>query len=196
MLPPIDHVVEGTSKVISQYRDKPKFMTRVACYLFMLQRIEDAFQALSTAFNVDTATGFRLDWVGRKVGQPRIGSDDSVYRIYIKARIRANRSRGKIADLQAVADLLLHDWAYFEGPQYIQVETNDNLTLEGARAVYSLLHDAKPAGPTLFLLYGTEEPEFQWGYLAADPALPGGLDTIASVDLSGLFSKVIGPKDL
>ncbi len=191
---PVDHVVEGTSKVISQYRDKPKFMLRVACYLFMLQRIEDAYQAISSAFSVDTATGFRLDWVGRKVGQPRIGSNDEVYRIFIKARIRANRSRGKVSDLQAVAELLLTDWAYFEGPQFIQIDTIDDLSLEEAKAVYALLHDAKPAGPSLYLLYGPNDLKF--GYVSANPSLPGGLDTVAGVDLAGLFAKLIGPGDL
>lgn len=71
------------------------------------QDLEDALQTLFTLFSIDDCEGVQLDIIGRVVGQPRNSVDDATYRVYLKARILANRSTGTTEDLYAVFNALL-----------------------------------------------------------------------------------------
>ena len=186
MISSIDHILDGTSKVISQYRGRPKFLARLACYLWQVQHIEDAIFAVRGAFSPDTAVGFRLDWIGRKVGQPRLGTDDA-YRALIKARIRVNRSQGKFADLLAVAGILFDAWTYDEWGTTIQVYTSDAMTAEFREVAHTLLQRAAPGGVPVYLLQ-SEEPAFEFAVATADMTEPGGFDTAAGLSTAGLWS--------
>jgi hypothetical protein len=190
---PINHIEDGTSKVISQYRGKPKFLLRLACYLNQIQHAEDQLALIHEAFRPDTAVGFRLDWIGRKVGQPRVGASDDVFRLYIKARIAANRSQGKIQDQESIAGLLLVNWDYQELPLSITLETSDALTLEQATAIWQLLQLAAPAGVPVHLVIGDETPDFVFDGVADDHTLAGGFDTVAGDATAGLLARVIAP---
>jgi hypothetical protein len=186
MIPPIDHILDGTSKVISQYRGRPKFLSRLACYLWQIQHIEDAIFAVRNAFSPDTATGFRLDWVGAKVGQSRLGTDDT-YRALIKARIRVNRSQGKFTDFLAVGDILFTSWTYDEWATTIQVYTSDVLSTEYLDVAGALLQAAAPGGIPVFLL-DSPGPAFEFASTGADLTAPGGFDTAAGFSTAGLWS--------
>jgi hypothetical protein len=74
-----------------------------------VQTLEDAFQQLLTERGVDTAVGAQLDVLGRIVGQERAGMLDDDYRRLVRARISVNRSKGTIADVISVADLIVDD---------------------------------------------------------------------------------------
>jgi hypothetical protein len=189
LIPKIDHIADGTSKVISQYRNKPKFLIRLACYLEQVQHIEDAIFAVRDAFNPDTAVGFRLDWIGRKVGQTRVGGDDT-YRIYIKARIRVNRSSGKAADVQGVAGLLLSNFTYDEWGTTIQVFTPATIPVVALTVIHDLLQAAAPAGVPLFLLCPEGFPSFEFAVEGADLTQPGGFDTQAGDFHAGYWSTI------
>lgn len=185
----LDHIADGTSKVISQYQGRPKLMSRIACYLNLVQQVEDAYHAIHEAFRPETATGFRLDWIGKKVGQPRVSADDNVYRKYIFGRIRANRSLGQIPDIEAVAKLLLSRWWYRELSLHIEVETDDALTPTMSQAVQSMLQRAAPAGVRVYLIVSIH-PWFEFT-TAAEGVLSGhGFDTVAGLPDAGLLSEV------
>ncbi|MGN6108545.1 MAG: hypothetical protein ACTHU0_25795 [Kofleriaceae bacterium] len=84
-----------------------------------LQDVQNALVQLLTLRGIDVAVGAQLDVLGKKVGQPRNGLSDDVYRRYIRARIIANRSRGSIGDVLRVADLVIYDdVAYLHLKQY------------------------------------------------------------------------------
>jgi len=151
-LAPIDHIKDGVSKVVTQYQGKPKFLTYLAVFLDQVQKLEDQAQAVVDSFRLDTATGFRLDWIGRKVGQPRIGSSDDVYRTYIRGRIAANRSRGRIPDVIRVAALLLTNYQYEQFSTTIAIYSTDDMTQEMRQAAWSLLQSAAPAGVLVWLV--------------------------------------------
>jgi hypothetical protein len=190
VIPTIDHIQDGAAKVISQYRNKPKFLLRLACYLNQIQHIEDAIFALRAAFNPDTATGFRLDWIGRKVGQARLGSD-STLRLLAKARIRVNRSQGKTSDLAAVGNLLLSlGWTYDEWGTTIQIYTADDLTPLMIETVQDLLQATAPGGVPVFLLQTAGSPAFEFAVEGSDLALSGGFDTEAGDTNAGIWSTV------
>ena len=189
MIPKIDHIADGTSKVISQYRNKPRFLIRLACYLNQVQHIEDAIFAVRDAFNPDTATGFRLDWIGRKVGQTRVGGDGT-YRICIKARIRVNLSSGKASDVQAVAGLLLGAWTYDEWGTTIQISTQTTIPVVALTVIHDLLQAAAPAGVPLFLLCPEGFPAFEFAVEGSDLTQPGGFDTEAGAFAGGFWSTI------
>lgn len=151
-LPVIDHILDGASKVITQYRDKPTFLCYLAVYLEQVQHLEEQAAAIPAAFLVDSATGFRLDWIGRKVGQTRIGSNDDTFRTYIKGRIASNRSRGRIVDVCRIAALILSTWSYEQFSTTVVVYTSDDLTLEMRQAVWDMLQRAAPAGVLVYLI--------------------------------------------
>ncbi len=66
------------------------------------QDLEDAFQSLLIFLDIDNAEGAQLDMIGDIVEQPRSGVDDPIYRLYLRAKIRANKSSGTPEDLYAV----------------------------------------------------------------------------------------------
>ena len=192
MLATINHIVEGTSRVISQYRDKTQFLLRLACYLDMVQRFEDELPKVSAAFDPATATGFRLDWLGLRVGQPRRGVSDDTYRPWILARIAANRSLGKIADIRKIAALLLPAWRTWQEPLAIYVDASADGTTDVAQEVQALLQRAAPAGVPIILEHGLEDPQFTFA-VVGDTTTDGCWDTEAGVSNAGYLSKGIGP---
>lgn len=67
---------------------------------------EDAAQSLFSLLSIEDSVGQQLDVIGRIVGQARVGLADSIYRIYLRARIAANRSTGVPEDIYTVFRLL------------------------------------------------------------------------------------------
>ena len=149
---PADHIAEGTSKVITQYAQKPVFMTYLAVFLNQIQLVENAAADVLDAFTLDNAVGFRLDWVGAKVGQTRIGTTDDVYRRFIRGRISANRSRGSVQDVVKVARAVLDTFTYTQCSTTVAVYTRDILDEQSAASVRELLEQASGPGIQVFLV--------------------------------------------
>jgi hypothetical protein len=61
--------------------------------------LEQAGQTLLTLLDIDESEGVQLDTIGRVVGQSRNGVDDDTYRLYLSARILANKSTGTVEDI-------------------------------------------------------------------------------------------------
>lgn len=79
------------------------------------QDIENALKQMLLYRFVDTATGAQLEQLGSIVGQSRGGLVDDDYRRYLRARIVANFSKGRVEDLIKVVDLVVYDAdAYIE----------------------------------------------------------------------------------
>lgn len=74
-----------------------------------VQVTEEGLTQLLRERGVDTAEGAQLDAVGAKVGQARGGMADEEFRIFIRARISANKSNGSINDILRVIGLVLND---------------------------------------------------------------------------------------
>lgn len=98
-----NHVEEGTSKLISQFKKKPKILAFTTVYIQQLQELENAFSDLLTETNLDNAKGVHLDNIGVIVGEPRSGRTDTQYRTAISARILLNTSNGTIEDVIGIA---------------------------------------------------------------------------------------------
>lgn len=151
-------VEEGLSRLIGQHKGKPRLEAWIASYLEEVQELEDAIFETYTLRQLDNATGARLDIVGNLVGQPRVDGDDDRQRLYVKLRIRANRSRGRASDIIALAGLLFEDlgFEYDEAyPRSMTVEVFGPPDIDHNLAI-ELMRLGKTAGVALNLIYSDE----------------------------------------
>jgi len=71
-------------------------------FAVQVQQLEDLFQAMLSLASIDDASGAQLQVIGRIVGELYTGEPDAIYRLRVRARIRANASSGDPDDLYAV----------------------------------------------------------------------------------------------
>lgn len=74
-----------------------------------MQEIRDTLKTIELYRLIDNATGVTLDNIGKNVLQERGAMDDVRYRMFLKVKIRANRSGGQIDTLNEIIDALLDD---------------------------------------------------------------------------------------
>ena len=74
-----------------------------------LNEIRDTLKTIEQYRLIDNATGVTLDNIGKNVLQERGSMDDVRYRMFLKVKIRANRSGGQIDTLNEIMDVLLDD---------------------------------------------------------------------------------------
>lgn len=145
-----EHKLQGLARRLGQYLDKPRLEALLGIYLDQIQDLEDAAWQLATERFVDTAVGAQLDVLGEIVGQERLGLSDDNYRALVRARIRANKSDGKILDIYAVAFAAVGDpsWPIEYDPCYPAafVLGFGQRILFDEGIVNSLIRDATAAG--------------------------------------------------
>lgn len=97
----LDHQAQAFARLAEQYKGSVSFTGLVAIATAEHQTLE---QVLWDQFveTVDSAAGASLDVMGKVVGQPREGRDDATYRVWVKARVKVNRSGGTGADLVSI----------------------------------------------------------------------------------------------
>lgn len=98
----LDLASRAKSRLLAQYVNRPTLSALVGELGEAAQELETAVWGLIAQFNIDAAAGVWLDRLGVLVGEPRDGADDAAYRTYLRARIVANRSNGRIEDVIAV----------------------------------------------------------------------------------------------
>lgn len=86
---------------------KTRSAALLSAVLDNVQAVEDEAGWLIDSLDLDTATGAKLDLVGKRVKEPRDGRTDAVYRSFIKARILRNRSVGEGWRVARIARLML-----------------------------------------------------------------------------------------
>lgn len=102
----IDYVVDWSarlrSRLYTQFRGKVTWGQWTDVLGSLSQDWEDAAQTLLTILDIDASSGFQLDAIGRMIGQSRVGADDPTYRLYLRARVLANRSTGTAEEIYGV----------------------------------------------------------------------------------------------
>lgn len=161
MLPITDHLGEGLSRLIDRYKNKPRFAAWCASHLRQVQKLEDAAQALKASIDVDTADETRLKLLGKIVGQPQRGTLEQ-FRLYVKTRIAANRSRGTAPDLIHVAVLLLGAIRYEEGGAHVNITALEPIGTKDPDTTVEFLRDAKAGGVGLNLVFSPDLPNAFW----------------------------------
>jgi hypothetical protein len=97
-----DHQARAVARLVEHFRSGATMPKLVRAMTAENQVIEDVLRDLILKRRLDTAIGAQLDVIGRIVGQPREGRSDDVYRIWISARIRLNKTSGTGEDILAI----------------------------------------------------------------------------------------------
>lgn len=154
-----DHVQRALNRVLESDKSRAKFLKLISIWAERIQTLEDVFQQMYNALDLDSATGEALDRLGAIVGEAREGRSDATYRYWIRARARANRSAGRINDLLAVLKLVVEDTAditYTEIPdrdaEYLISILGTSVPEEQLRGI---LETVRPAGVLGDILIGS-----------------------------------------
>ena len=154
-----DHVEQGLALLLSQYKDKPRIAALLSSYLRRVQELETAIFDVLIKRLIDNAVDEQLKVIGRIVGQFNEGGwDDDTYRLFIKARIRANKSNGHgddvidVLNLVEAADFVLSE--VYPAAMYVDFET---VTDADPMILMELARRAKGSGVRLQMLYGDHD---------------------------------------
>lgn len=102
-----DFVEVSLERPTSKFKGKPNVSSFIRVRAERYQDIEDAVYSLLTQRWLDDAEGEQLNRIGQTVGEPRLGRDDTAYRVAITTRITLNSSGGEperiIQFLQSIA---------------------------------------------------------------------------------------------
>lgn len=184
-----NHVQQALDKLITPYKNKPRFAAWCTSFLNGWQELEFALQLYRVSFDVDTCDLPRLTILGKLVGQTPVGTLET-FRQLVKARIAVNRTDTSATTLIKIARLLLGGDVWFrEGDCAIYIESRAPLPSDVDGAMLALLlRQAKMAGVGLTLLAQNSASPFVLSSDAGDVLLGRGLSDDAG--LSG--GKLLG----
>lgn len=162
------HVEEGLELQLHQFTNSPKLKALLSALLRQLDRIEDAIGQLQDGQWFDNAKGAALDSIGRLVGQQRNTMNDDDFRLWMRARIVVNRSRGTPDDIIRVLKTLVGPDTSVELFQHADISftafPRDALKYDAHR-VLDILLEAKVLGVTAHLQYAIRTPVFTFDNL-------------------------------
>jgi len=192
-----DHVEQGLALLLDQYKRKPRIEAWVRSYLRQVQVLEDAAFDVRVKRLLDNAEGVLLDVIGRIVGEPRRSRGDDVYRLFIAARIRINRSKGGAQDVLAVLAIIAGGTpTHFDerSPAVMLIEFQEP-TEHDPVLLLGMLRDTKAGGMGLRMLAPTtrSDRQFRWGDARKDLSAPArnGVGDVTATSDGGLVSDVV-----
>lgn len=144
------------SRLYTQFRSSTSWQAWCDVLGQQFDDLEAAGQTLFTLLDVEASEGVQLDVIGRLIGQPRNGVDDPTYRLYLSARVLANKSTGTVEDIFKIMRALYgQDEAQprYEGGLVKQfaIRIGEVLTRTEALIGVEFLGDAKEAGARALL---------------------------------------------
>lgn len=190
-----DHADIMLARLPLQFRQQPRFEALIRSIGLGIQCVEaDAFGMLVST-TLEASTGDALDQWGELVGERRGGLDDDDYRVFIEARILANKSNGspdeiieiwrRITAPQISVRYTLHPLACFT----LSVLRAEPMNDERAARVGAFMRIIKPGGVAMDLV---EAITGYFGFLD-DPGHPGvEADDGASFGFDeGMYSRLL-----
>jgi hypothetical protein len=168
------HIDEGLARLISRYKNKPRFAAWCASWIRQSQDFEDACWQLLSVLDVDTADLPRLTKLGKIVGQPPHGTLEQ-FRGYVKVRVLVNRSRATAPNLIKIARILLGNVTYTRwGRGAITIEADNDATGKDPDYVLFLLSLAKGGGVRLDLVYTNTDSDDAFSFAPGTSAIADG----------------------
>lgn len=101
------HSDQAVDRLHGKHKGKANIESFLRILIDPIQDIETVLIQLDTERLIGTAIGEQLNVLGRVVGQLRDGLSNDDYRRFIRARIAANKSKGRWEDLIVVTRLIL-----------------------------------------------------------------------------------------
>lgn len=124
------HTQDALDRRLMQYKDGVNWEKFYTIFADRIQEIENVAWEFLSILDIDLMEGAQLDLIGRIVGQPRNELADDLYRIFLKAKIGVNTSRGNWDSVWQVYEILLagtegYVWECF--PATIQLFYHDSI---------------------------------------------------------------------
>ena len=195
------HIADALAKQPEHSKGKANNTLVLTAFATQIQELEDAWYDLYVLRRLGDAVGVQLDLLGRVVGQPRDGRNDADYERFISARIAANNSEGRIADLNRVARAVLGDdvavITYSTGyPAGLTLEIySDETTASTAAILIEFLRDTVLGGVRIQLHFLTDTIANSFTWIdEADHVTVNvnqGWDDAAAPGSGGFWSSVI-----
>jgi hypothetical protein len=186
-----DIAAEMLDRLPAQFR-KPRIQAFVRALANQIQKLEQTDYDLWFRRMLDNAEDVDLNNLGAIVGEERQGRLDDEYRRYIRARIKVNRSNGKLNQLLGILALLVEDDATIIAtehyPAAMVIALSDEVAdIDPVYVLNAFLKLAKAAGvridlnvPTAartgtFLLDDSVSPFVDGATQGLDDSVSGGL---------------------
>lgn len=188
-----NHVAEGISYLMEQYKGQAKIEAFLVAFLERIQELEYAIWDLVSLKDLDTAEGAQLDLIGRIVNRAREGRDDDTYRLWLRAQVIINRSSGTPEEMLSIARLVTRadidqatiiEWYPARFAIYVSV----GMTEQDAATLLELLTLAKAAGVAVFLEYATSDD----GSFVFEGGDGLGFGDSSDPSVGGTFAGVVG----
>jgi hypothetical protein len=158
----LDHQARAVRRLVLQYREAANLQGLVSVSTAEHQTLEDQFWQMF-AETIDTAEDAQLDVYGRIVNQAREGRDDPTYRLWIKTRVRINRSCGSIPEIVGILMALVSGTTFVrleeQFPAAIEVHMGYTPALDWEQGIV-ILRKCKAGGVRVLLtVEGADESE-------------------------------------
>lgn len=160
-----DHADRALSRLLTQFREKPRLATVISIFERVFQELEGVFWDLRVKRYLSTAEGAQLDVIGRVLKEPRVSLTDAQYRLVLGAKVLVLRSSGTAPELMRIASILLDGVAFTLTeifPAALSVTILGSPLLSTA-LIKRFLVAAKSAGVRLDVVGGLSGPAFIYG---------------------------------
>lgn len=160
-------IVERLTGLLPSAFKETRTLALIRAGLDAAQAAEDEVAWLIDALDLDNATGYKLDFIGRIVREPRDGASDATYLRFIKARILRRRSRGEGWRIGKIARLMLGGTTVTRrklAPRVIEVvvDVDASRTFAERTAVASACYDAATTDAMVQIVERVEDGYFGW----------------------------------
>lgn len=149
-----DRVGTAIALLIDALKDKTNFTRLVESYVAECQELESVWFDLLELRNIEDGQGAQLDMIGERIGQPRLGYDDTTYKIWLRARVLINKGSGTVEELYALFSVLLTNGLKYTPyyPASFIFDVDGALSID-AVTLATVLRSVTPAGVTGTLRY-------------------------------------------
>lgn len=176
------HETDALNRMTERLKGKPIATAFFRALARQIQDLEDAAWDVFIGRWIDSAVGVQLDAVGKYLNLARGSLDDDTYRLWLKARVKVNRSRGTPEDLIAIFHLLSEDSVITYTPMYpagFQLDLGDAVFDSSLHdALLSFIRAATDGGVRGMLTWSEHDEDETFSFLGApglgfpDPAHP------------------------
>lgn len=100
-----DYVESALDRLPEQFKNSENFKKLITVLVKQLQQVEDAVYSMRNLFDIDNSEGAQLDLLGKILGAPRAGRDDTRYKLRLKGQQLIFFSGGESERIRKVLEL-------------------------------------------------------------------------------------------
>jgi hypothetical protein len=159
------HNTDAISRLLTQFREKPKIEGIISTNAAQYQDIEDAGFDMLQGITIEHAIGATLDRIGDVVGLTRGVLSDDDFRVEIRTRISQRQSYGRVDDIITGFKLLTNSSGVLYGeiwPAGIYITGLGNPIQPTPEQFSRFINSVKPAGVALVIASLTWDPCFSF----------------------------------